>query len=119
MLAPIAPPTNVQLQQSVLGDEHPTVLNTIHCIEQVEQAESSLDQSRDLFSSWKSLRAEGWHFDDPDLGLSDLMTIMSCFTLMSKSKRLYPTKVVASCGTLETSPSSTSSTQQTMTGHEI
>ena len=111
--------TNVQLQQSVLGDEHPTVRNTIHCIEQVEQAESSSDESKHLFSSWKSLRGEGWNFDDPDLGLNDLMTIMSCFTLKSKSKRLYPTNVGTSCGTLETSPSSTSSPRQTMRGHEI
>jgi hypothetical protein len=110
----------LQLQQSVLGDDHPTVRNTMNCIEQVEQAESNAEESKSLFSSWKSFRGEGSNIDDPDLGLHDLMTIMSCFTLKPKSKQLYPTNTTNVASNLETTPSSTTTTaRRSMNGHDI
>jgi hypothetical protein len=85
----------IQIQQSVLGDDHPTVLNTIDSIEHVDK---SLDKSNDrtaatdFFSQWTgasdtaSISDEDFEIDSP--GAGKLLTLMSTIT-WSRSKKFY------------------------------
>jgi hypothetical protein len=85
-----------QLQQSVLGDEHPIVLNTVESIERVEQhdgkANNTTASTADFFSSWTHTSASTSVSDDDnhDSGSSvkKLVSMMSSFT-WNRSKKLY------------------------------
>ena len=85
-----------QIQQSVLGDEHPIVLNTVESIERVERSDekkaTNTTASTDFFSSWTHTSASTSVSDDEthDLGPSvkKLVSMMSSFT-WNRSKKLY------------------------------
>lgn len=85
----------LQLQQSVLGDDHPVVLNTVESIERVERSDEKVANttaSTDFFSSWTHTSASTSISDDDnhDLGPSvkKIVSMMSSFT-WNRSKRLY------------------------------
>ena len=94
-----------KIQQSVLGDEHPMVLNTMDSIDFVEQSkDTSIPSAKDLLAKWTEA-TDDWEHKERAMCTSspavlDRVLSLNVFTSIGWFKRMEDAVANGTCGDL-------------------